>query len=376
MKYIIKKILREYVEEPIQEVDFNGFSEPVLIPQFNKYLVKFNGTGKVEKISDSEVIIFRDKNTGKEYQFDSSDVQKSGSSPFYIGLDVLRRYYDIKFDDKFVRHKAVLSKSEYSFKLNEIKNTYVSDGRCKNSKCEELRDTIEECLKEIYGDNYGEYISDICEPTQGFLNVFPLSGTDDDNGNKWSKLNYVIYKENATTSLIMAYLKEFGTFEHNDFIKWVRDSKVRLFSGPFFELMLRNITYPKFSKSSTNDTIISHINKLFPDATPIQKFCPSTRTEYNELIVMDNDGEILTFQPVNTKSRKVLKKDNKYYIFFSRRTKSPNISRNADYIVVSEGPIFENYQVVVGQRVWEFKQPPVYYDHPYQTEIKKYSKLK
>ena len=376
MKYLIRKVLREYVEEPIQEVEFDGFSEPILIPQFNKYLVKFNGTGKVDKISDSEVIIFRDKSTGKEYQFDSSDVQKSGSSPFYIGLDVLRRYYDIKFDDKFVRHKVSLSKYEYLVKLREIGDIYVFDGRCKNNKCEELRNTIEECLKEMYGGYYGMYVSEFCEPVEGFLNVFPLSGTDDDNGNKWSKLNYVIYKENASTSLIMAYLKQFGTFEHNDFIQWVRDSKVRLFSGPFFELMLRNIIYPKFSSSGVNDKVISQIKKLFPNANSIQKFCPSTRTEYNELVIMDNNGEIITFQPVSAKSTKVLKKDGKYYIFFSRRVKSPNISKSADYIVIPNGPIFKNYKVIVGDRTLEFKDPPVYYELPYMTELKKYQKLK
>jgi hypothetical protein len=376
MKYIIKKILREYVEEPIQEVEFDGFSEPVLIPQFNKYLVKFNGTGKVEKISDSEVIIFRDKNTGKEYQFDSSDVQKSGSSPFYIGLDVLRRYYDIRFDDKFVRHKVSLSKHEYLVKLRENISIYASDGRCKNRKCEQLRDTIEECLKELYGENYGMYVSEFCEPVEGFLNVFPLSGTEDDNGNKWSKLNYVIYKHNAISSLIMANLKQFGTFEHRDFIEWVKDSKDRLFSGPFFDLMLRNIVYPKLSSSGVNDRVLSQIKKLFPNAIPVQKFCPSTRTEYNELVIIDNDGEIITFQPVDTKSPKVLKQNGKYYIFFSRRVKSPNISKSADYIVTSNGPIFKNSKVIFGNRTLEFDDPPVYYELPYMTELKKYEKLK
>jgi hypothetical protein len=118
------------------------------------------------------------------------------------------------------------------------------------------------------------------------------------------------------------------------------------------------------------------INKLFPNAKPIQKFCPSTRTEYNELVFIDNDGEKITFQPVAAKSTKVLKKDGKYYIFFSRRFGAPNVSRYADYIVVPNGPVFKNYQIVVGMRVWEFKNPPVYYNESYAKEIKKYSKLK
>ena len=91
MRDLIKELLREYTDEYIQTVDFDGFSEPILIPQFNKYIVKFNGTGKVEKISDSEKIIFKNKE-GREYMFDSNDVQKSGGSPFYINLDVIIRY--------------------------------------------------------------------------------------------------------------------------------------------------------------------------------------------------------------------------------------------------------------------------------------------
>jgi hypothetical protein len=376
MKLLIKRVLKEYVEEIVQELEFDGFSEPILIPQFNKYLVKFNGTGKIEKIPDSEVIVFKDKTTGKEYQFDSSDVQKTGSSPFYIGLDVLRRYYDIRFDDEFVRHKVVLPRQEYETKLRDIRKTYISDGKCKNSKCDKLRDTIEESLKEMYGENYGKYESSFCEPTEGFLNVFPLSGSEDNLGNKWSKLNYVIFEERATISLIMSYLKEFGTFEHEDFIKWVKDNKDRLFAGPFLELMLRSIRYPRDSRSMTNEKLMFTINKLFPNAKPIQKFCPSTRTEYNELVIIDNDGEKITFQPVAAKSTKVLKKDGKYYIFFSRRFGAPNVSRYADYIVVPNGPVFKNYQIVVGTRVWEFKNPPVYYNESYAKEIKKYSKLK
>ena len=153
VKGLIKKILREHLDNSIQEVDFDGFSDPVLIPQFNKYLVKFNGTGKVEKISDSEKILFKDKQTGKEYVFDSNDVQKSGSSPFYINLDVLRRNYNIEFKDEFVRHKENLAPRDFRLKLIEFIKVYSSEGRCKNEKCSEVRDTIEQSLKEIYGKN-------------------------------------------------------------------------------------------------------------------------------------------------------------------------------------------------------------------------------
>jgi hypothetical protein len=63
------------------------------------YKLQFEGTGKYQKVSDGEKIIFTDTKTGKEYEFNADDVQKNGSSPFYMNLDVLRRYYDIRFDD-------------------------------------------------------------------------------------------------------------------------------------------------------------------------------------------------------------------------------------------------------------------------------------
>lgn len=374
MKKLIKKLLREYLDNSIQEVDFDGFSDPILIPQFKKYLVKFNGTGKIEKISDVEKILFKDRQTGKEYVFDSNDVQKSGNSPFYINLDVLRRNYDIRFKDEFVRHKETLSPRDYRLKLAELVNLYSSEGRCKNEKCSEVRDTIEQSLKDLYGKNYGTYSSDGCEPTDGFLNVFPLSDTEDNNNNKWSKLNYIIYKENAITTLLIAYVKKYGTFEHGDFISWIDEEKERLFKGSFLELMIRNIHAPK--KSMLGNSNLSQIKKIFPDAKISGKFCPSNKKNYNELITISNNGENIIFQPVRAKNKRVTKQNNKYYIFFGRREGSPIINRKSDYILVPDGPIFKNSHVITGNRVWEFSEPPVYYEEPFTTELKKYDKLR
>ena len=192
MRDLIKKLLKEYTDEYIQNVDFDGFSEPILIPQFNKYIVKFNGTGRVEKVSDSEKIVFKDKG-GKEYIFDSNDVQKSGGGTFYISLDVLRRSYDIRFKDEMVRHKKTLNQNQLDNLFRDKIKDYLSDRRCKTKKCENLRNTIESSLMDIYGENFGTYVSNTCEPVQGFLNVYPIQGTSDTNNNEWSKLNYVIF---------------------------------------------------------------------------------------------------------------------------------------------------------------------------------------
>ena len=365
MKELIKKLLREYEEPLIQRVDFDGFSDPVLIPQFKKYLVKFDGTGKYQKVSDSEKIIFTDVKTGKEYEFNADDVQKSGSSPFYINLDVLRRYYDIRFEDEFVRQKVKLDPKDENKLMIKLVPIYNSERVCKNKMCSDLRDVIEKSLLNLYGDDYGDYQSQNCQPTKGFLNVYPIKCTEDENDNLWSKLNYLIYDQKSINTLLITYIKNYGTFEHFDFIEWVEKNQERLFNSEFLNVTLRNIYVPVFTQ--TKKDIIEQIRQVFPTAKPIQRFCPANRADYNELIVVDIDGEKKVFQPVTTKNLKILKEKGKYYIFFSKRNQKTNLSMKADYIIIAGGSIFENRKVVVGDRAWEFPFPPIYNPHPFIT---------
>lgn len=374
MRDLIKKLLLEYFDETIQTINFDGFSDPYFIPQYNKYLVSFKGTGKVDKIPDSEKIIFID-NVGKEYTFNSNDVHKLGSSPFYISLDVLRKNYDIKFDDTFIRHKKTLSKKEYGDKLRDLSRIYTSVGKCNNQRCSELRDVIEKSLKELYPNNYGTFDSYGCPPTQGFLNIYPIGEDTDDYGNTWSKLNYVIFKRNAVISLLISYLKKYGTFEHGDFISWVNDEKQKLFSGSFLDLMLRNIMIHK-DENLGSKKMMSFIKNIFPNATLVSGFCPTNRKDYNELLIISLDGQIIKFQLVNVKTKNVLDYNGKYYLQFSRNQKSPMINRQADYIITNYGVIFKNSKVITGNRAWEFENPPIYNEYPYQTELKRYTKLK
>jgi hypothetical protein len=375
MEDFIRRILKEYFDESIQRVRFDGFSDPILIPQFNKYIVKFNGTSSEEKLGDSEKIIFTDNSTGKEYIFNADDVQKSGRSPFYINLDVLRRNYNITFNDEMVRYKKTLSTKESTRLFNDSVKDYISDGRCKTKKCEDLRNTIESSLIEIYGKDYGSYVPTSCEPTQGFLNVYPIDGTLDNNKNKWSKLNYVIFREESAYTLVLSYIKKYGTFEHTDFIDWVKKDKERLFKGPFLDLMLRNINIPKPNKI-LGENLMDFIRKVFPDAKLIDSFCPTTRKEYSETITIISNGEKIIFQPVEIKHRAVLNINGKYYLSFGRRKGSPNINRNADYIITNNGTIYKNSNVVSGQRVWEFNKPPIYSIYPVVTELTGREKLK
>jgi hypothetical protein len=374
MRELIKKLLKEYTDEYIQNVDFDGFSEPILIPQFNMYIVKFNGTGRVDKVSDSEKIVFRDKG-GKEYIFDSNDVQKSGSGPFYISLDVLRRNYDIRFKDDFVRYKKNLTQREHYGELRDASEVYVMDGRCTNIKCSELRSTIKNSLKEMYGDNYGTYESTSCSPIEGFLNVYPIEGTDDKNGNQWSKLNYIIFEPKVTTLLLITYLKKYGTFDHKDFIDWVKEDKGRLFNGEFLKVMFNSINLPKVDMLY-GESLIDNIRKLFPNAKVVSSFCTSMKNDDGDSFVVSHRGNRIVFQPVRTKSKNVLRHDGKYYLRFGRRTGAPNLNRSADYFITQNGIIFQNDNVISGERAWEFGNSPVYNENPYDTELMKTTKLK
>jgi hypothetical protein len=364
MRELIKKLLKEYTDEYIQNVDFDGFSEPILIPQFNMYIVKFNGTGRVEKVSDSEKIVFRDKG-GKEYIFDSNDVQKSGSGPFYISLDVLRRNYDIRFKDDFVRYKKTLTQNQIDnlFRL-KIKD-YLSDRACKTTKCEDLRNEIESSLKDMYGKNYGTYVSNSCEPVQGFLNIYPIEGTSDSNGNEWSKLNYVIFMKESISVLVLAYIKKYGTLEHGDFIEWIKEDKERLFKGPFFDAILKNMV----TLRTKNRDLMVYIKQVFPDSKLIDSFCPTTRNEYTETISIMDKGSKIVFQPVNIKHRVVFNINGKYYLSFAYKDIPPNINRKADYIITNNGTIYKNSNVIRGKKVWEFDEPPIFTVHETITEL-------
>lgn len=363
MRDLIKRLLNEFSSNDIQQIYFDGFSDPVLIPQFKMYLVKFNGTGRDQKQGDSEKILFIDNKTKKEYIFNSDDVQKSGNSPFYISLDVLRKYYDVQFDDESERYVANLTKKEYDKMFNDFSPIYKSEGRCKNDKCRDLRNAIESSLKEMYGDNYGPYVSYQCDPTSGFLNDYPLNKSYDDNGNQWSKLNYVIFREEAASTLVMAYIKKFGTFEHREFIRWINDEKESLFRGQFLELMFRNINLPKSDRIAGSE-LIGYIQGMLPNAKLVDSFCPSTRASYTETITVSDDGKKKTFQPIIPKSKRIFRHNGKLYLFFGRMGGAPPINRRADYIITHNGTIFENSNILTGTRAWELTYPPVYYQTP------------
>lgn len=362
MKIIITeqqyRILKE-TEEQIQNIDFNGFSEPHLLPQFGIHMVQFKSTGRFEKKPETEMFIFTDITTGKEFIFDADLVQKSGNSNFYMNLSDIRRKYNINFDEKFERHIGKLSEKETERLFYEKSKDYRSNtGYCTTNQCKDLRNVIEKSLKEIYSDNYGVYDSKYCDKTEGFLNIYPLPNSNNENGLSWSKLNYIIFENDPISLIVKSYIKQMKTFEHNDFIQWVYNNKENLFKGEFLKSLLTNISYkPTFMSKSNYEP---YIKKFLPNSKVVQNFCPSTKTNYSEIVVVDNEGEKIIFQPVNAKNNGIYTLDGKYYIPFSKTVNPPKLSYKSDYILISNGPIYRNYKIIQGRRNWESPEPPVY----------------
>lgn len=148
------------------------------------------------------------------------------------------------------------------------------------------------------------------------------------------------------------------TFEHNEFIRWIYENKEQLFKGEFLNTLLTHISHkPTFMRKSDYEPLI---RKFLPNSKVVQNFCPTTKQNYSELVVVENEGKKIIFQPVNAKNNGIYKLDDKYYIPFSHRIKPPKMSYKSDYILISNGPIYRNYKIIQGVRYWESPEPPVY----------------
>jgi hypothetical protein len=147
--------------------------------------------------------------------------------------------------------------------------------------------------------------------------------------------------------------------------------KERLFKGPFLELMIRNLHIPSTEKTFGND-VLNVILKAFPNSKVVNSFCPSD----TDTMVININGKNTIIQPIMAKSRRVLKHRGKYYVFFGRRGKSPQINRESDYFIIPNGPVFKNSNVIKGERAWEFSEPPVYYELDFDTTLEKRHKIK
>lgn len=357
MRSLIRKILKEEIETNSQEIKFDGFTEPFLLKQFGIYMVQFKGTGKYKKEPETEQFIFTDQNN-KEYVFDADVVQKSGGSNFFINLDDLRREYNIEFDDNFNRYKPELSFHESGVLSNKVINEYKFTGRCKTKKCNDYRNVVESSLKELYPSYYGKFESVECGDVEGFINYQPIPNIVDDNGNSWSMLNYYIYSTQVLRLLIKSYINENGTFEHNDFINWVKNNKDQFFSRSniitFNESMMN--VYDKIN-GVTEDTI-KFISNFLKNKNFQIMVCPTTRKKYSNITSVQIDNIIIRFQSLS-----ILKKKTKMIgdgLWAAKLSGLQQIDYSSDYIITTSGEIFKNDKVIIDGNMVYFKNPPIF----------------
>ena len=357
MRSLIKKILKEEIDTNSQEIEFDGFTEPFLIKQFGIYMIQFKGTGKYKKDPETEKFIFTDKNN-KEYVFDADLIQKSGNSNFFINLDDLRKEYDIEFKDDFKRYKPELSFHESGLLSKKVISDYKFEGRCKTKKCDDYRNVVESSLKELYPSYYGKFKSVECEDVEGFINYQPIPNIVDDNGNSWSMLNYYIYSTQVLRLLIKSYINENGTFEHNDFIDWVKKNKDQFFSlsniNTFSESMMN--VYNKIN-GVTEDTI-----KIISNFLKNKRFqfivCPNTRKRYSNITSVQINNSVIRFQTLSTFRKKVKMIEDG--LWATKLSGLQQIDYTSDYIITTSGEVFNNDKVVIDGNMAYFKTPPVY----------------
>jgi hypothetical protein len=357
MRSLIRKILKEEIETNSQEIEFDGFTEPFLLKQFGIYMIQFKGTGKYKKDPETEKFIFTDKNN-KEYVFDSEVIQKSGNSNFFINLDDLRKEYDIEFKDDFKRYKPELSFHESGLLAKKVISDYKFEGRCKTKKCEDFRNAVEVSLKEIYSTYYGKFKSVECGDVEGFINYQPIPNIVDDNGNSWSMLNYYIYSPKVLTLLIKSYVNENGTFEHNDFIGWIKENKNQFFSQSNIKTFSESMSgiYDKLNRIiEVSDEVISMFlkNKNF-------KFmvCPNTRKRYSNITLVQINNSVIRFQTLSTFRKKVKMIEDG--LWSTKLNGLQQIDYTSDYIITTSGEVFNNDKVVIDGNMAYFKNPPIF----------------
>ena len=351
MKIIItENQLRRIIEQSDNVIPFKNFSEPIFIPQFKIYLVKFLNTGKFDKDPESERIIFRNENNGKEYIFDSDLIQKSGKSDFYINLDDLRKRYNIQFKDDFEYYKPNLSKDEEEKLINDSVNSYMDNRRfhkCSNSKCEEYRNTISKIINELYKSYYKNYEPFGCDPILGYVNIFPFKNTNDQKGNKWSKLNYLSTDRRVLQGFIKDYVNQRKTFNHDDFILWLIENKEKFFSGKFMESLIQSVG---LSNPSIGMDLSENFSMLFPYLEIVNSFCPSKNDTKSKTFLVKKDGKTFKVQVIRV--TKKLEDDNFIYHRFSLSHGPISLDKNVDYIATSKGDIFPNKNIKIETNYW------------------------
>lgn len=320
----------------IQTINFDDFSEPILIPQFGMYLVKFMGTGKDEKDGNAEKIKFIDQN-GKMFIFNAEDVQKSGKSDFYINLKTLRRYYDIKFEDNTERFIPNLNEKEIEKLYQQSYNLFDNN----KINFDKFSQTIKNVLLNIFSQNVGEFDSTPCEiNTKGIINIYPKRGAIDDNQNEWSLLNQAPYNLITLKIVLRQYIQKYKTFELNDFLTWIKDNPKDILTDETLKRIVREI-----SNDDNSNKVSSKLLKKVFNTDEITYFtCPNQKHKTNLLVIYFNDTPFKV-QILKAHSHKIYYDGNHYFIPVPSREYDSNINYDANFILFMNGTLFLNNQI-------------------------------
>lgn len=342
----------------IQTINFNDFSEPILIPQFGMHLVKFMGTGKTEKDGNAEKIKFINQN-GKVFIFNADDVQKSGKSEFYINLNTLRKYYDIKFEDNTERYIPDLNDKEIEKLYQQSYNLFTNN----RINFDRFSQTIKNILLNLFSQNVGEFNSTPCDMnTKGILNIFPKRGAIDDNQNEWSLLNQAPYNIITLKIILNQYIQKYKTFEINDFLTWIENNPKDIFTDQIIERIVREI-----SNDDNSNKVSSKLLKRVFNTDEITYFtCPNQKYKTNLLVIYFNDTPFKV-QLLKARNTKIYYDENYYYVPISSAEYDTNINYDANFILFMSGSLFTNNQIsrrtliVNGKklRTLRFTEPPI-----------------
>ena len=356
MKIIItENQLSRLLEQEQDVIDFKDFSEPILIPQYGIYLVKFLGTSKFEKDPESERIVFRRDSDGKEFTFNSEVVQKTNKSDFYINLDDLRKKYHVDFESDFEIFIPNISSEEEQKIITHSTNLYMDqrgNEKCKNSKCSQYKDILNKIIKDFYGSNIGLYEPYGCKSTEGYVNIYSFNNTEDSHDNTWSKLNYLSDNRKVLQALIEEYVNQRKTFTHEDFMKWLKDNKEKYFKGIYMDKLLSIV-------QSSNPLVSLDLNgffkKLYPELKVINNFCPSSLYSKEKVFLVNKDGKPTKIQYISL--TKLVKQDNGWIGKISQNQGPSSLIGEADYIATNKGMMFPNNQIKIDKDQWFFPEP-------------------
>jgi len=342
----------------VQQVKFNKFSDPILIPQFKKYLVKFEGSSKTQKLPTTEKFEFVDSN-GKSYFFNSEDIQKGDRSDYYINLHTLRRYYDIKFESDFERYIPYLSDKEIQSLIDKSERLYSKN----SSNLSKFKSVISKIIQDKFISDVGEYKSTLCNKTiTGILNIFPKKDSVDDNGNSWSILNQVSDNSFTLKILLTIYIRKYKTFEHNDFISWLQENP-----NIITEDLIDRLVKESGMDDNAHRIDSKMLQRIFNTKDIFFVTCPNEERNKN-LIVVYYENKPMKIQVVDNKSKNIFFDGDSYKVLV--KNDENFINYNADFILFRSGMLFMNNTSVVAeiprrgenrpqQNFFLFKTPPL-----------------